>query len=88
MSGVVIVGAGHAGFQCADSLRKGGYGGSITLIDADSDLPYQKPPLSKEYLLNEPDSARLLFRTEAFYAEHGIDIRIGCQATALDPKAH
>ncbi|MEV7907716.1 FAD-dependent oxidoreductase, partial [Streptomyces anulatus] len=74
---VVIVGAGAAGVQLADSLRSGGHDGSIVLIGDEPALPYQRPPLSKEYLV-EPDSAvEFPLRGESFYAGRGIELRRG-----------
>ena len=58
-SDVLVVGAGQAGAQLALSLRLGGYAGSITLIGAEPDLPYERPPLSKEYLVGERPAAEL-----------------------------
>ena len=50
MTGIVIIGAGHAGTQAAASLREAGYDGALTLISADGDMPYHKPPLSKSFM--------------------------------------
>lgn len=87
MSGVLIIGGGHAGFQCIDSLRKGGYTGPITLVDAEPHLPYQRPPLSKSYLLDGADPDSLLFRTASYYADQSVDLHLGRRALAIDPKA-
>ncbi|KEA62300.1 Ferredoxin reductase [Marinobacterium lacunae] len=84
MTGVVIIGGGHAGFQCIDSLRKGGYTGPITLIDADPHLPYQRPPLSKGYLLEGAAPDTLLFRTATYYSEQSVELHLGVAATAID----
>ncbi|MBR9884756.1 MAG: NAD(P)/FAD-dependent oxidoreductase, partial [Oceanospirillales bacterium] len=84
MTGVVIIGGGHAGFQCIDSLRKGGYTAPITLIDADPHLPYQRPPLSKGYLLEGADPDTLLFRTATYYSEQSVELHLGVAATAID----
>ena len=83
-AGVVIVGGGQAGYQTAESLRQLGFPGAITVIAAEDFPPYQRPPLSKAYLLGEVDRHRLKFRTEEYYAEHGIDLRLGAEATAID----
>jgi 3-phenylpropionate/trans-cinnamate dioxygenase ferredoxin reductase subunit len=83
--GVVIVGAGQAGYQTADSLRREGYEGQITLIGEEPYAPYQRPPLSKAYLLGETDKERLQFRTEAFYAVNGIELKVGTTVSRLDP---
>ena len=87
MSGVVIVGGGHAGFQCIDSLRKGGYSGPIALVDAEPHLPYQRPPLSKSYLLDGADPDTLLFRTENYYADQAVTLHLGRRAVAIDREA-
>lgn len=61
-SEVVIVGCGHAGAQVAIALRKNGFSGSITMIGREPDLPYERPPLSKDYLAREKPFDRLLIR--------------------------
>jgi len=73
MRQAVIIGAGHAGSQCAVSLREAGFSGSITLIGDDPALPYQKPPLSKTFLKN-PDQAPMPLRSQAVYDQHEIRI--------------
>ena len=65
--GTLIIGAGQGGFQVAASLREHGYAAPITLIGDEGMLPYQRPPLSKAYLLGEMDAERLLLRPQAFY---------------------
>ena len=72
--GVVIVGAGHAGYQTAESLRREGYEEPIVLIGDEPYAPYHRPPLSKAYLLGQTDKERLKFRTVDYYLEHGIDL--------------
>jgi 3-phenylpropionate/trans-cinnamate dioxygenase ferredoxin reductase subunit len=83
---VLIVGAGHAGFQLAASLRQHGYGERIGLINDEAHLPYQRPPLSKAYLKGggAPDS--LMFRPDKFYREQNIDL-IADRAVAIDRVA-
>jgi len=89
MSGdpVVIVGAGHAGFQLAASLRQQGYDGPVVLIGDEPALPYQRPPLSKEYLEGKIGLDLLLMRPEAFYREHRIDYLQGARIEAIDRAA-
>ncbi|MBB4301251.1 3-phenylpropionate/trans-cinnamate dioxygenase ferredoxin reductase subunit [Rhodobium orientis] len=87
MSGVVIIGAGQGGYQTAESLRQEGYEGTITLIGAEPHLPYQRPPLSKAYLLGDSDAERVKFRTEAYYEERRIDLRTSTTATSVDRDA-
>jgi 3-phenylpropionate/trans-cinnamate dioxygenase ferredoxin reductase subunit len=83
----VIVGAGHAGFTTAAALRDGGYAGPIMLISEEPDLPYQRPPLSKSYLLNQLDRARIAFRPESFYRRKEIELRRGEAVTRIDRAA-
>lgn len=81
---VVIVGGGHAGLQTADSLRSGGYTKPISIIEDEPQLPYQRPPLSKDYLATSGNPEPLPLRTPSFYAEKDIDLRTGVTATDLD----
>lgn len=87
MAGLVIVGAGQAGYQTAESLRQDGFDGPITLIGSEAHPPYQRPPLSKAYLLGETDAQRVRFRTVDYYAQHRIDLRTSLDVTALDRAA-
>ncbi|NND41986.1 MAG: FAD-dependent oxidoreductase [Silicimonas sp.] len=87
MSGIVIVGAGQAGATLAETLRSKGYEGPVTLIGAENDPPYERPPLSKAYLLGEMARERLYLRPEAIYAEKDISLRLGQPVTALDTAA-
>ena len=82
--GVVIVGAGHAGFQLAASLRQHGFDGAIMLLSDEPVLPYQRPPLSKEYLDGKIGLDLLLMRPEAFYRDHRIDYLSGARVEAID----
>lgn len=87
MSGVLIVGAGQAGAQAAISLRQGGYAGAITMVGEEADPPYERPPLSKEYLAGEKPADRLLLRPSAFWAERGVALRPGVRIEAVDADA-
>ncbi|WP_248489776.1 NAD(P)/FAD-dependent oxidoreductase [Tsukamurella sp. PLM1] len=80
----VIVGAGHAGFAAAAALRDRGYTGSVTLLGDEDSMPYQRPPLSKGYLLGKVEQRRLAFRPESFYTRHDITLRTGVAATGID----
>ena len=80
---MIIIGAGQAGAQCAFSLRQLGFDGRITLIGDEPELPYQRPPLSKAYLLGKLDKARLPIRPASYYAERNIDLRLGVRVTAI-----
>lgn len=81
--GIVVVGGGHGGSQIAASLREKGYDGRLTLVSAEADLPYQRPPLSKAYL-NTLDHDLLPLRPESFYVKNDIDLRLATTATAID----
>ena len=84
--GIVIVGGGHGGSQVAASLRADGYAGSLTLVTAEVDVPYQRPPLSKAFL-KDPKHDLLPLRPMSFYAKNNIDLRLGVEATAIDRGA-
>jgi 3-phenylpropionate/trans-cinnamate dioxygenase ferredoxin reductase subunit len=83
-AGVVIVGAGHGGGTAAALLRQYGYEAKITLIGDEPLAPYQRPPLSKAWLKGEADADSLALKPEEFYAETGIDLRLGLRVTALE----
>src|SRR4029079_18547610 len=71
---VVIVGAGHAGFQLGMSRRQNGFGERIVLLNDEGHLPYQRPPLSKAYLKGTGGPETLMFRPEKFYHDQTIDL--------------
>ncbi|HYW64230.1 MAG TPA: FAD-dependent oxidoreductase [Bradyrhizobium sp.] len=83
---VVIVGAGHAGFQLAASLRQHGFSAPVCLINGETHLPYQRPPLSKAYLKGEGRPDSLMFRPDKFYRDQNIEL-IGDRAVAIDRGA-
>jgi len=83
--GIVIVGGGHGGSQIAASLRSEGYEGRVTLVSAETDIPYQRPPLSKAYL-KDPAHDLLPLRPESFYEKNAIGLRLGTTALSLDPR--
>jgi 3-phenylpropionate/trans-cinnamate dioxygenase ferredoxin reductase component len=84
---VVIVGAGHAGFQVAASLRQHGFAGPIALLNDESHLPYQRPPLSKAYLKGTGGPDSLMFRPEKFFLDQKIDL-IADRAVSIDRGTH
>ena len=88
MSGAVIVGAGQAGLEAAAALRAQGYQESVTLIGDEPHLPYQRPPLSKEYLLGKQGADHLPLRAPVFYEKHGITLRTGETVASIDREAH
>lgn len=85
---VLIVGAGQAGAQAAISLRQSGYEGSIGLIGDEPEPPYERPPLSKDYLAGEKSFDRLLLRPTTFWAERRIELRLGTRVVRVDASAH
>lgn len=82
---VVIVGAGHSGAQCAIALRQNGFMGSIAIIGRESEPPYERPPLSKEYFAREKTFDRLYIRPLAFWSEKDIALHLGVAVVELDP---
>lgn len=84
----VVVGAGHAGAQVAISLRQQGFEGSIEVIGADLDLPYDRPALSKEYLAGEKTFDRLLIRPAGFWVERDVTMTLGRSVVAVDSQSH
>ena len=85
MSHVMVVGAGQAGASLVAKLRALGHTGKITLIGSEPAPPYQRPPLSKAYLMGEMDEERLWLRGPEFYAGQNIVLRLGEPVTAIDP---
>lgn len=83
MSGVVIIGSGQAGVDCAFGLRQQGYAGPITLLGDDPELPYQRPPLSKDVLKSRGAAGWLPLRGEALYAKQDIALRRGVRAQEI-----
>ena len=83
-AGIVVAGAGQAGFQLAASLRESGFKDPITLVGDEAALPYQRPPLSKAYLAGKTDQEGLFLRPPGFFAEHAITHRPGLRAVSID----
>ena len=84
---IIIVGAGHGGAQAAVQLRQLGFDGSIAMIGEEPELPYERPPLSKDFLAGEKEFARMLIRPEAFWLDRKIEMLTGQEVTAVDPEA-
>jgi len=84
---VLIVGGGHGGAQAAIALRQQGFVGSVAIVGAEPDLPYERPPLSKDYLAGGKPFERLLMRPEAFWAERGVQMLLGWRVARVDPAA-
>ncbi len=84
---IVVVGAGQAGATLAETLRGLGHRGPLTLVGAESALPYQRPPLSKKYLLGEIGADRLELKPPSYWAENKVELVLGVRATGLDRGA-
>ena len=87
MAHIVVVGAGQAGSSLVTKLRNSGFDGKITLIGAEPHPPYQRPPLSKKYLLGSMPTERLYLRPEQFYHDQAITLRLGQPIVSIDPNA-
>lgn len=84
---VVIVGAGHGGAQAAIALRQGKFAGSIAMVGDEPELPYERPPLSKDYLSGEKAFERILIRQPAFWEERQVRMMPGRRVVAVDPAS-
>ena len=87
MSHVVVIGAGQAGAALVAKLRSGGFDGAITLVGEETAPPYQRPPLSKAYLMGEMAEERLYLRSAEFYESQNITLRLGQKVRAIDAAA-
>ncbi len=85
---VGIVGGGHGGAALAAQLRQKGFTGSLAIITAEPELPYERPPLSKDYLAGEKSFERMLLRPPAFWAERDVKVITGTRVTAVNAAAH
>jgi 3-phenylpropionate/trans-cinnamate dioxygenase ferredoxin reductase subunit len=86
-AGTLIIGAGQGGYQVAASLREAGYAEPVTIVGDEPALPYQRPPLSKAYLLGDTTAERLQLRPSSYYEKHAIAVVTGDRATAIDRAA-
>ena len=84
----VIVGASLAGAKAAETLRAEGFDGRLVMIGAESERPYERPPLSKDYLLGKAERDTIYVHPARWYAEHEVDLRLGVAATGLDTVGH
>jgi 3-phenylpropionate/trans-cinnamate dioxygenase ferredoxin reductase subunit len=82
---IVVAGAGLAGAKAVETLRADGFDGRVVLIGAEFERPYERPPLSKDYLRGEADRDGAYVHAPGFYDEHDIELRTGCRVTSLDP---
>ena len=81
---IVIVGGGQCAAQTVDGLRRGGYEGELTLVSEEAHVPYQRPPLSKQYLAGEVDESRVMLRPESYYQERNVTLHLGLAATRIN----
>ena len=84
MERIVIIGAGQSGAQAVATLRSEGFDGSLTLVGDEPFAPYQRPPLSKAYLMGAMERERLFLKPDAFYAEAHCEVILGTAAVAID----
>lgn len=84
---ILIVGTGHGGAQCAVALRQAGFAGTLAMIGEDPELPYERPPLSKDYLKGEKSFERILIRAPGFWEERAVTMLAGRRVVAVDPAA-
>ena len=87
MQTFVIVGASLAGAKAAETLRAEGFDGRIVLVGAESERPYERPPLSKDYVRGESERDAAYVHEADYYEKHDIDLRLDTSALALDPHA-
>ena len=84
---VLIVGGGHSGAQAAIALRQAKFEGSVAIIGDETEYPYERPPLSKDYFAGDKAFERILIRPPAFWAERSIDMLMGRRVESVDPVA-
>ncbi|WP_397581669.1 NAD(P)/FAD-dependent oxidoreductase [Sphingorhabdus sp.] len=85
---ILIVGGGHGGAQAAIALRQAKYEGSIGVVNAEPEYPYERPPLSKDYFAGEKAFERIMIRPAAFWAERNVDMLLGARVDAVVSSAH
>ena len=88
MTTFVIVGGGLAGAKAAETLRAEGFDGEVVLFGSEPDRPYERPPLSKGYLLGKEERESAFVHPASWYAEHNVDLRTGVTVAMIDPAAH
>jgi 3-phenylpropionate/trans-cinnamate dioxygenase ferredoxin reductase component len=87
-AGVIIVGAGHGGAQAAIALRQNGYAGRIRIVGREPEIPYERPPLSKDYLAREKEFERFQIRPAAFWADKALEMLLGEEVVAVNAAEH
>lgn len=85
---IVIVGASLAGAKAAEALREAGHDGPVVLLGEEHERPYERPPLSKGYLLGSTEREKIYVHPPQWYADHDVTLRLGTTVTAVDPAAH
>jgi 3-phenylpropionate/trans-cinnamate dioxygenase ferredoxin reductase subunit len=85
---VLIVGGGHSGAQAAIALRHNGFTGALAIVGDEPEMPYERPPLSKDYLAGERPFERMLIRPESFWTEREIGLLLGRRVTAVAAETH
>lgn len=85
---VIIVGAGLAGAKAAEALRDNGFSGEVVLLGEESDPPYDRPPLSKDYLLGKTERNNVYLHSNQWYEDHDIDLRLGTRVLSIDRDGH
>src|SRR5690242_10442321 len=83
----VIAGAGLAGAKAAETLREEGFAGSVVLLGEETERPYERPPLSKGYLMGKEEKSAIYIHEAGWYAENDVDLRLGVTVTGLDVTA-
>src|SRR3954454_12796890 len=83
----VIIGAALAGAKAAEALREEGFDGRVVLVGEEDERPYERPPLSKDYLRGESEREKAYVQPEGFYEEHDIELRAGVRAERIDTGA-
>ena len=83
----VILGASLAGAKAAAELRERGFDGRVVLVGAESERPYERPPLSKEYLQGKSERQKAYVHDEGFYDQQDIELRLGTAAESIDPAS-
>jgi 3-phenylpropionate/trans-cinnamate dioxygenase ferredoxin reductase subunit len=84
----LIVGASLAGAKAVQTLREEGFDGPLVLIGEERERPYERPPLSKDYLQGKAERETIYVHPVEWYAEHHVDLRLGLAVTGIDPAAH
>src|SRR6516164_1752566 len=84
----VIIGGGLAGAKAAEALRDNDFDGDVILFAEERHLPYERPPLSKEYLAGKKSLSEFTVQNSDWYRDHTVDLRLGSRVSSIDPAAH